>query len=170
MEKIEESMSYTREKPLNRGIRQGNLADTLPADPTMPSADFHKPNPLDSDIIMDATARLLAPRKPVVPPAPVKQEQPRKKAEPVQKQEPVKAPEQPKKKKSKKKKKPAATQPAPKAEEKKAQPVKQPAKKAVEPAKPAAAPSDNKKKHRKSNRPRPAEAPLHSDRQKDSTQ
>ncbi len=31
----------------------------------MPVADFVKPNPLDSDVIMDATARLLAPRRPV---------------------------------------------------------------------------------------------------------
>ena len=29
----------------------------------MPRTDFHRPNPLDSDVIMDATARLLAPRR-----------------------------------------------------------------------------------------------------------
>ena len=30
----------------------------------MPRTDFYRPNPLDSDVIMDATARLLAPRHP----------------------------------------------------------------------------------------------------------
>ena len=30
---------------------------------SMPRTEFHRPNPLDSDVIMDATARLLAPRK-----------------------------------------------------------------------------------------------------------
>ena len=30
---------------------------------SMPSTEFHRPNPLDSDVIMDATARLLAPRR-----------------------------------------------------------------------------------------------------------
>ena len=29
----------------------------------MPNTEFHRPNPLDSDTIMDATARLLAPRR-----------------------------------------------------------------------------------------------------------
>jgi ATP-dependent RNA helicase RhlE len=29
----------------------------------MPVTEFYKPNPLDSDVIMDATARLLAPRR-----------------------------------------------------------------------------------------------------------
>ena len=45
-----------------KGLRQGRLEDTLPEDPAMPAVDFVKPNPLDSDVIMDATARLLAPR------------------------------------------------------------------------------------------------------------
>ncbi len=51
------------DRPLSAGVRQGRLEDTLPAEPSMPAADFYKPNPLDSDVIMDATARLLAPRK-----------------------------------------------------------------------------------------------------------
>jgi len=46
-----------------RGERQGRLEDTLPAEPSMPAADFVKPNPLDSDVIMDATARLLSSRR-----------------------------------------------------------------------------------------------------------
>ena len=29
----------------------------------MPNTEFYRPNPLDSDVIMDATARLLAPRR-----------------------------------------------------------------------------------------------------------
>ncbi len=53
------------DRPLSAGVRQGRLEDTLPAEPSMPAADFYKPNPLDSDVIMDATARLLAPRKPL---------------------------------------------------------------------------------------------------------
>ena len=66
------------ETPSRRGVRQGKLTDTMPAEPSMPVVDFVKPNPLDSDVIMDATARLLAPRRPVAvtpAPAPKKQEQ-----------------------------------------------------------------------------------------------
>ena len=47
---------------LNLG--QGRIHETLPQDPSVPVTDFYKPNPLDSDVIMDATARLLAPRRP----------------------------------------------------------------------------------------------------------
>ena len=43
-------------------VRSGHLMDTGDA---MPRTDFYRPNPLDSDVIMDATARLLAPRRPV---------------------------------------------------------------------------------------------------------
>ena len=60
-----------------RGVRQGNLSAMEPAGPSMPAADFVKPNPLDSDVIMDATARLLAPRKPMFSqpkPEPVREE------------------------------------------------------------------------------------------------
>ena len=32
----------------------------------MPRTEFYRPNPLDSDVIMDATARLLAPRRPTI--------------------------------------------------------------------------------------------------------
>lgn len=51
---------YFRPEPARRGIRPGTLMDTGDA---MPRTEFHRPNPLDSDVIMDATARLLAPRK-----------------------------------------------------------------------------------------------------------
>ena len=69
-----------------RGVRQGKLEDTLPADPSMPVTDFYKPNPLDSDVIMDATARLLAPRRPSVSArpqtcAPRQEERPRNRQE-----------------------------------------------------------------------------------------
>jgi len=42
-----------------RPLRPGVLLDTGDA---MPRTEFYRPNPLDSDVIMDATARLLAPR------------------------------------------------------------------------------------------------------------
>ena len=45
-----------------RGVRQQHLEDTMPAAPSQPRTDFYKPNPLDGDVILDATARLLAPR------------------------------------------------------------------------------------------------------------
>ena len=54
-----------RSEPPKRGVRPGTLMDTGDA---MPRTEFHRPNPLDSDVIMDATARLLAPRRsPLVP-------------------------------------------------------------------------------------------------------
>ena len=54
-----------------RGVRNSAtleeaLVATAPAHPAAPEpnfGDFHRPDPLASDIIMDATARLLAPRK-----------------------------------------------------------------------------------------------------------
>ena len=50
-----------------RGVRSGKLMDTGDA---MPRTEFYRPNPLDSDVIMDATARLLAPRRPASPARP----------------------------------------------------------------------------------------------------
>ncbi|MPM09859.1 ATP-dependent RNA helicase RhlE [bioreactor metagenome] len=52
-----------------RGRRLKQLEDTLPANPQQPADDFARPNPLDGDKIMDATARLLAPRPRVPAPA-----------------------------------------------------------------------------------------------------
>ena len=95
-----------KEKAPARGVRQGKLADTMPAEPAMPVVDFVKPNPLDSDVIMDATARLLAPRRPVaVTPAPALKKQEAKKTAP-KKQEP-------------KKQEPRQAAPAPKKQEQK---------------------------------------------------
>ena len=168
VENFEPPVSYTWDRTTNRGMRQGNLADTLPADPSMPCADFHKPNPLDSDVIMDATARLLAPRKPVtvsapVPAAPKKETV--KKEKPAPKQEPVKATEQPKPgtKKKKKPKKPQA--PVQKAEA----PKPQPAKPKQEQTKPAPK-NGAKKQGNQRKRPRNDVQNHRSDRQKDSTQ
>ncbi|MDD6161072.1 MAG: DEAD/DEAH box helicase [Oscillospiraceae bacterium] len=137
----------------NRGVRHGRLQDTAPADPSMPVVDFYKPNPLDSDVIMDATARLLAPRKPVRPAAPV-----------------------PARPKAEKPKKQSGTQAA-KPEKQAAKPEKQgkkPRKKAKQPKADAGAEQAaavlKKKRRRRDDRPRPMEAPLRSDRQKDSTE
>ena len=61
-----------KKKKSKRGVRtsatlEEALVATAPARPAAPEPafeDFHRPDPLASDIIMDATARLLAPRKP----------------------------------------------------------------------------------------------------------
>ena len=133
------------DRPSGRGVRQGRIHETLPQDPSMPVADFYKPNPLDSDVIMDATARLLAPRRP----APRPQVQAQRKAEPEKKRErdQKSAPQKPRRQGKK--------QGAP-----------------VPPAKEPALPPSlaDKKRRRRSDRPRPIEAAPRSDRQKDSTQ
>lgn len=95
--------------------RPGTLLDTGDA---MPNTEFTRPDPLDSDVIMDATARLLAPRKPLYGSSPVRdsrsprKEGSRRKAAPQPRQEEQSpAPEQkpPKKRRSRKK---SAAQPA----------------------------------------------------------
>ena len=131
-----------RDKPASRGVRQGRLEDTLPDDPSMPITDFYKPNPLDSDVIMDATARLLAPRRP----APRPQVQ--------------RAPEPPKGREQK-----TSAPPKPRRQGKKQGAPVQPEMEPVLP--PSLA---GRKKRRRDDRPRPVDAPLRSDRQKDSTQ
>ena len=55
-------MPYLPRTERPRLVRSGVLMDT---GDSMPNTEFHRPNPLDSDVIMDATARLLAPRKPM---------------------------------------------------------------------------------------------------------
>ena len=133
------------DKPSGRGVRQGRIHETLPQDPSMPVTDFYKPNPLDSDVIMDATARLLAPRRP----APRPQVQAQRKAEPEKKRErdQKSAPQKPRRQG----KKQGAPVPA-----------------AKEPALPPSL--AGKKRRRRDDRPRPIEAAPRSDRQKDSTQ
>ena len=128
------------DKPLSAGVRQGRLEDTLPKDPSMPAVDFVKPNPLDSDVIMDATARLLAPRpRPQVPAQP----QPEKREE--------KKPAPPKPRQRKKGKRQGA-----------------PPRPVQEPALPPSL--SGKGRSRRNDRPRPGSAPPRSGRQKDSTQ
>ena len=133
------------DRPSGRGVRQGRIHETLPQDPSMPVTDFYKPSPLDSDVIMDATARLLAPRRS----APRPQVQAQRKAEPEKKRErdQKSAPQKPRRQGKK--------QGAP-----------------VPPAKEPALPPSlaDKKRRRRSDRPRPIEAAPRSDRQKDSTQ
>lgn len=142
---LKDATPVLRDRPVGRGVRQGRIHDTLPEDPSMPVTDFYKPNPLDSDVIMDATARLLAPRRPA--PRPQVREQGRPEEQKKQAREP--RPQQQKPRRQGKK------QGAP------AQPAKEP----VLP--PSLA---GKKRRRRDDRPRPIEAPPRSDRQKDSTQ
>ena len=143
------------DRPLSRGVRQGKLADTLPDDPSMPVTDFVKPNPLDSDIIMDATARLLAPRKS----AAVQHLQPQVSSQQKPKQNPQKKREKPQNQ--------AKSDAQPRARYKnKKQGVPTPAR-----AESVLPPSlSGQRKRRRDGRPRPVEAPPRSDRQKDSTQ
>ncbi len=69
------------DRPSARGVRQGRLEDTLPKSPAMPATDFVKPDPLASDVIMDATARLLSSRRGGrIPPQPAREKPPRQKS------------------------------------------------------------------------------------------
>src|SRR5699024_6205895 len=80
-----------KKKKSKRGVRNSATleealvatAPTRPAAPEPAFEDFHRPDPLASDIIMDATARLLAPRKPA--PRPEKKDN-RKEKRPKEKQ------------------------------------------------------------------------------------
>ena len=53
--------AVVKEQP-KRGVRQQRLEDTVPAAPAHASGTFVRPNPFEGDRVMDATARLLAPR------------------------------------------------------------------------------------------------------------
>ena len=107
-------------KKSRRGVRQQRLEDTMPAAPSQPQTDFYKPNPLDGDVILDATARLLAPKPRTLsrPAAPCREEEkkaPRKKKAQTQPKQEKKAKEQApaKPKKEKKAEKPAPRQEQP---------------------------------------------------------
>ena len=73
---MEQPVEQKVDKKPRRGVRNSKtleqaLTATAPAHPAAPEpafTDFYKPDPLASDVIMDATARLLAPRQPVQPP------------------------------------------------------------------------------------------------------
>ena len=62
-----------------RGVRQQKLQETLPAAPAQASGIFTRPNPFEGDRIMDATARLLAPRPRMYSSEPPRKAQPEKK-------------------------------------------------------------------------------------------
>lgn len=53
-----------RAKGSKRGVRQQALEHTLPTVPTKANSHFSRSNPLSGDVVMDATARLLAPKPP----------------------------------------------------------------------------------------------------------
>ena len=141
----QETPLVLRSKPIGRGVRQGRIQDTLPDAPSVPDADFYNPSPLDSDVIMDATARLLAPRRPA----------PRPQAQGGRGQGAPKEQAAPPRPQQSKPRRQGKRQGAP------AQPAREP----VLP--PSLA---EKKRRRRDERPRPIEAPMRSDRQKDSTQ
>lgn len=148
---VREEPAVLRDRPAGRGVRQGRIHDTLPQDPSMPVTDFYKPNPLDSDVIMDATARLLAPRRPTPRPQVQAQAQGQRKGEASGKRDKAQAP--------------APVRQKPRRQGKKQGAPAQPAKEPVLP--PSLA---GKKRRRRDDKPRPIEAPPRSDRQKDSTQ
>jgi ATP-dependent RNA helicase RhlE len=63
--KPEQAAPIPQEPPRRkRGVRRNRLEETLPAQPTEGAVrtEFRRPDPLASERIMDATARLLAPR------------------------------------------------------------------------------------------------------------
>ncbi|MGE4277116.1 MAG: DEAD/DEAH box helicase [Lawsonibacter sp.] len=65
--------------PRPKLTRSGELLDTGDA---MPCTEFYRPNPLDSDVILDATARLLAPRRSTMTSALPQQEEKRDRSTP----------------------------------------------------------------------------------------
>ena len=137
--------------PHKRGVRQGKLSDTMPEHPAMPETDFYKPNPLDADVIMDATARLLAPRR---SPAAPRGERPQRERK-GRKEQPTKQEKQPKQE----------TQQPAKAQEGKGRKGKGESGSVLPPSL-----SGKRRRSRGHDKPRPMEAPLKSNRQKDSTE
>ena len=146
-----EKVQPEKKKP-KRGVRNSKtleqaLTATAPAHPIAPEpeyTDFYKPDPLASDTIMDATARLLAPRRPL-----------RQTPRPAAVEEA--APAAPEKKKRRRKKKPAAkaapAAPAPEAKQE-----------------PAPKPAPQRKKERRDRGPRRPMEPVFRSHQKDSTE
>ena len=143
--------------------RPGTLMDTGDA---MPNTEFSRPNPFDSDIIMDATARLLAPRRPVYGASeaarPQKGERSRQKKsgaqQPKHREEPAPAQEKtPSGKKHKGGKKPHQAQ-----RERTETPKEAPAK--------GGAPRQKQKNNRRSNAGRSPVEPFRSGQTKDSTE
>jgi len=92
-----------------RGLRPGVLMDTGDA---MPVTEFVRPNPLDSDVVMDATARLLSSRRLPRQESPARPGPSRRRAEPERPAPPRQEEPSPKKSRRRGKKK-AISQPAP---------------------------------------------------------
>jgi len=163
-------MPYLPKTERPRMVRSGVLMDT---GDSMPNTEFHRPNPLDSDVIMDATARLLAPRKPMFSTA-SRYDAPKKTEPPGQEKKQEKQPEKPEKRGKKQgnqpekvEKKPASAvqsapapveeAPAKKKRKKKKKPAAQPAPQIVKEQAPKPeqkkqeqpAPASTKKKKRK---------------------
>ena len=146
--------------------RPGSRMDTGDA---MPRTDFYRPNPLDGDIIMDATARLLAPRRSVVIPE-----------RPVRTPNPEQNPKKKGKKKAAAPQQPPAPAPQPAAEQA-AQPKKAKKKKAKSAQKPeqvqaqpspkqAKSPAPKQGKKRRDHGPKGPVEPKKSGQTKDSTE
>ena len=133
IEQTEDTFDCLPPSVSKRGVRSGALLDTGDA---MPNTEFHRPNPLGSDTIMDATARLLAPRRSLLSgllPKPAEKAQKQGKKKQVESQKPKQArAEEPKKarqaksEQTKKGRKPAQAKPEP---SKKAAPPQQQKKK-----------------------------------------
>ena len=146
-----EPVALRREKP--KLTRPGIRFDT---GDQMPVVEFKRPDPLAGDRIMDATARLLAPRRPV---------------QPVMAAEPPKAEREERKSRRKKKKKAATPAPQPKQEQPKretkqlakAKPARKP-----KPAKPES--KQEKPAPKKKSRPPRRQEPSGRSRTKDSTE
>ena len=136
----------------NRGVRQGDLSATLPAAPAAAAADFVKPDPLASDVIMDATARLLASRRPAGAPSSGSAQPPESGGGT---------------RKRRRTHKKSGPKPTPAAPEKTGPELSQPKKAA---GAPAPQPKKRRNRGRGHDRPRPMERSLYAAHQKDSTE
>ena len=153
-----EEVSEAPKKKSRRGVRRQHLEDTIPAAPSQPQTDFYKPNPLDGDVILDATARLLAP-KPLTLSRPSRREEERK--APRKKKGAPQAEEQPKKEKKSREQAPAKSKKEKKAEKPAASKQEQPK---------ADGRREDSRRRSRGRRNGPPEVMFRRDNQKDSTE
>nr|WP_317325238.1 DEAD/DEAH box helicase [uncultured Flavonifractor sp.] len=159
-----EPSAQPEKKRGRRGVRNSAtleeaLVATAPARPSAPepeTGDFRRPDPLASDVIMDATARLLAPRK-----LPQRAEKPRRKEQPPKEQQSRKGRPAPKEQPAGPEKRPAQGQPAGKGRKTQGR--------QNQPQQPAPAKSGRKKRGG-GRAGRPPEVVLRTNGQKDSTE
>ena len=159
-----EPSAQPEKKRGRRGVRNSAtleeaLVATAPARPSAPepeTGDFRRPDPLASDVIMDATARLLAPRK-----LPQRAEKPRRKEQPPKEQQGRKGRPAPKEQPAGPEKRPAQGQPAGKGRKTQGR--------QNQPQQPAPAKSGRKKRGG-GRAGRPPEVVLRTNGQKDSTE